>query len=230
MGAPLYDITIYYSGDIIEDTPKDWAFRKTLNFISDYYHYNLNGYKPVKTARICITFVRYKQMKLPSYFGSICSFDTIFDEEKYLRLEKKEKYSYVLDLLHSTILEISDYFKWDNEIFENSYKQILLNDFKFEKTFPENISRDKKNKVQLILTKTEENSTITIFIKSEKQVENIILIEKKNHFWYDSIYKYVKKCRWLDNDSFGIKEGSAKLYYSISNYKVVNENFQINRI
>jgi hypothetical protein len=230
MGAILSDITIYYNGSQIKDAPEDWEFRRTLNFIADFYHNNLNGYKPIKTSRICIFFGTIKYLNKPGYFGSICSYYTIFDENKYLRLRKKEQYIYVLELLHTTIMEISIHLGWDNEIFESSYRQIIQNDFKFEKLYQEKISRDKKKIVQVKLTKTEDKSIITIINKSNNLSLNYILVEKKNWFWYDIIYSYAKNCKWLDNDSFGIKDGNDKCYYSFSQNKVINNKIDFEGI
>ena len=36
MGAPLYDITIYYFGQVIKDAPEDWDFRRTVNYIATF--------------------------------------------------------------------------------------------------------------------------------------------------------------------------------------------------
>jgi hypothetical protein len=54
MGRPLYDITIYYHGTLIKNTPEDQEFHRTLNYISDFYHNSLDGYKPPKTSRITL--------------------------------------------------------------------------------------------------------------------------------------------------------------------------------
>ena len=70
MGAPLYDITIYYNGNVIKDAPEDWDFRRTANYIADFYHDRLNGYKPTKTGRICI------------HLDSIKNWDKLSSEQK----------------------------------------------------------------------------------------------------------------------------------------------------
>jgi hypothetical protein len=54
MGRPLSDITIYYHGTLIKNTPEGSEFKKTINFISDFYHNFLEGYKPPKTSRITL--------------------------------------------------------------------------------------------------------------------------------------------------------------------------------
>src|ERR1019366_5615076 len=102
MGYPLTDITIYHSGPLIKDAPHDWDFRRTVNYIADFYHSGLNGYKPPKTARICINLCDKKYFDQPRYSGSICHYYNIIDEEKYLSLSKEEKYKYILNILHFT--------------------------------------------------------------------------------------------------------------------------------
>ncbi|MBC7862909.1 MAG: hypothetical protein IAF38_08030, partial [Bacteroidia bacterium] len=165
MGAPLNDITIYYSGNAIKDAPEDWDFRRTVNSISDFYHDTLNGYKPPKTGRICIHLSSEKNSQKPIYFGSICSYWNVIDEGKYLNFHKKEKYKYILDLLHSTILEIAEIYGWDKTVFNNSYDHIIKTDFAFEKRYPEKKSRDRKMLGQVLLVKTEEKSILKVIVK-----------------------------------------------------------------
>jgi hypothetical protein len=135
MGAPLNDITIYYNGHTIKDGTKDCEFRRLVNYITDFYHDSLNGYKPLKTSRITIQLGPERIFEHPKYFGSICTYDNIIDESKYLNFTKKEKYKYILEILHTTILEIADYLNWDKSVFTKSYNHILNNDFKFEKEY-----------------------------------------------------------------------------------------------
>jgi hypothetical protein len=223
MGAPLSDITIYYDGDIIKDAPIDWDFRKTVNYIADFYHDKLEGYKPSKTSRICIFLGPTKNRLEPSYFGTICSYDNIINETKYLNLSKNEKYKYILDLLHSTILEIANFYAWDKAIFNIAYNQIISLDFKFEKHFSEKKSKDGKGVGQIILTKTEENSTLNVLIKKGEITKYGILIEKRNSFWYDSFYSLAKKCKWLDHDSFGLVKNGKNCYFSFDLSRTIND-------
>lgn len=222
MGAPLYDITIYYDGKVIKDTPKDWDFRHTVNYIADFYHDRLNGYKPPKTGRICITLGPTKNWDKPNYFGSICNYDNIIDEAKYLSLSKKGKYKYILDILHSTISELADFYNWDKNIFNNAYNHIIENDFKFEKTYPEKKSKDRKNIGQVILTKTEEKSTLSVLITIGTSTRKEKLLEKRNWYWYDSSYDIAKLCKWIDNHSFGINKSGKCCYFRLVDNKVVN--------
>ena len=224
MGAPLYDITIYYSGQVIKDAPEDWDFRRTVNYIADFYHDRLNGYKPPKTGRICIHLGPTKnQEKKPNYFGAICSYDSIIDEYKYLSLSKREKYKYILEILHSTVIEIADIYDWDKNVFINAYNHILEHDFKFEKYYPEKKSKDRKHIGRIILTKTEAKSTIRVSITTGDLTIRDILFEKNNSYWFDSTYNIAKRCKWLDNSSFGLSKNEKNCYFSIDNNKIIND-------
>lgn len=223
MGQPLYDITIYYNGTTIKDAPEDWEFRKTVNYISDFYHNFLNGYKPPKTSRIALHLGPNISMAEPRYFGSICIYDKIIDEEKYLCLSKQGKYKYILDLLYLATLELSDAYGWDKSIFINSYDHIISSQFKFERLYPEKKSRDRKSTGQVLLTKNEDKSIISIQILSDGKIINKTLIEKKNWFWYDSIYEYSKTCKWLDNTKFGVKEYERQCYYSVQEDNIFSD-------
>jgi len=223
MGRPLSDITIYYHGTVLKKTSEDLEFRKTVNYISDFYHNFLNGYKPPKTSRITLHLRPNISLTEPRYFGSICIYDKMIDEEKYLSLSKHEKYKYILDLLHFAILELSETYGWDKSIFINSYNHIISNRFKFERVYPKKTSRDRKSTGQVLLTKSEDKSILSIQISSGGKNINKTLIEKKNWFWNDSIYEYSKTCKWLDNTKFGIKEYQRQCYYSVQDDKVFND-------
>jgi hypothetical protein len=219
MSSPLEDITIYNFAPSLQNSD----FIKVANFIADFYHRNLNGYKPPKTGRICIHFGPNKEWQNPFYFGSICTYSQIFDNTKYLNSSKIDKYSYVLNSLHTAILELADAFGWEKARFTNSFNHIIDNNFKFEKMYPSKKSRDKKSTGQIILSKTEEKSIISVLITSKSYSKRIFLMEKQNWFWYDSIYKMAEKAKWIDKDSFGISKGKKHCYYSLSEDRIIND-------
>ena len=219
MGAPLHDITIYYYGKGINDR----YFRRTANYIADFYHDRLNGYKPSRTGRICIELGSIKKRQKPDYFGSICSYDNIIDEQKYLSLPKEGKYKYILDLLHSTVSEISALYNWEQTVFDKAYKEIIESEFKFEKFYPEKKSKDRKHTAQIILTKTEEKSILNIIVIGAGFTKNEILLEKRNWYWHDSIYKLAKSSKWFDNSSFGLRKDGKNCYFSIDDNKIFND-------
>lgn len=223
MGAPLYDITIYYNGNVIKDAPEDWDFRRTANYIADFYHDRLNGYKPTKTGRICIHLDSIKNWDKPNYSGAICHYDNVIDEKKYLSLSKKGKYRYILEILNSTVLEIADIYNWDKAIFKNAYEHIIESDFKFEKYYPEKKSKDRKRIGQIILEKTEEKCTLWVSIKTGNSFRKEVLLEKRNWYWFDSTYNYAKNCKWLDNSSFGLYKNGQNCYFSIDENKIISD-------
>jgi len=215
MGAPLQDITIYYNGE----RPGDWGF----NYIADFYHNSLNGYKPPKTARICIQFDSVKNWDQPIYHGSICLYECIIDEQKYLSLSKEGKYKYILDLLHSTVSEIASIYSWDQTVFDQAYKHIIESDFKFERIYPEKKSKNRKYVGQIILAKTERRSILSVLVTGDGSIKKEVLFEKENHYWYDRIYKLAQHCKWFDNSSFGLYKGEKDCYFSTENNKVVSD-------
>lgn len=222
MGRPLHDITIYYHGTLIKNTPEDQEFHRTLNYISDFYHNSLDGYKPPKTSRITLHVGPNISLAGPRYFGAICIYDKIFNEEEYLSLSKHGKYKYILDLLHFAVLELSETYGWDKSVFINSYNHIMASQFKFERFYPSKTSRDKKSTGQVLLTKSVDQSILSIQIQSGGKTINKILFEKKNWFWDDMIYEYSKTCKWLDNTKFGIKDYHRQCYYSMQDDNVFN--------
>ncbi len=222
MSRTLLDITLYYDGDKIKDVPHDWAFRQTLNFIADFYHHSLNGYKPQQTSRICVHLESRKKWDKPIYFGAICNYDTVIDESKYLSLSKKEQYSYVLDLLHTTVSEIATFENWDQSVFDSAYKHILDNDFQFVVNYPEKKSKDKKHIGKVVLRKTETRSILYVeIIKEENSLKSVILLEKRNMYCYDFIYSLARQVKWLNKDLFGLHMNEKNCYFSILDNKVV---------
>ena len=223
MGAPLNDITIYYHGTVIKDAPQDWDFRRKVNYIADFYHDSLNGFKPTKTGIICFHLGATNNWAKPNYFGSICSYGSVIDENKYLSLSKKEKYKYILEILHTTVIEIADIYSWDKSAFNTAYKHIIESDFKFEKHYPEKKSKDRKHVGQIILAKTEEKSKLSVVIKTRDSTITKVLLEKNNWYWFDSNYHYAKNCKWLDNSCFGIYKNGKNCYFSTEQNRTIND-------
>ncbi len=221
MGAPLQDITIYYFGTAIKDAPQDWDFRNTVNYIADFYHNSLNGYKPPKTGRICIVLGAYKNWDTPNYFGSICKFNGIIDEDKYLSLSKIEQYRYILDLLHTTIMEIGEVYKWEKAPFNMAYDHVIHSNFQFEKRYPVKQSRDRRHTGQIILRKTAETATLNAVITGT-EIKEVVLIEKRNWHWYDTTYKMALSCKWIDNLCFGFLKDNKYSFFELTENRVIN--------
>lgn len=225
MGTPLYDITAYYNGTVIKDAPEDWEFRATVNFVCDFYHQMLQGYKPPRTARICIHLNYEKNFDQPSYFGSICSVASAIDENEYLNMEKQEQFSYLLQIVHDACLEAADAFGWDKTIFQNAYLQLLDRNFVFSLIYPAKLSRDRKMSAQVVVEKTLRTSSLNVVITKGEEKETVTLFSKRNWFWYDSIYDFAKGSKWLDNTTFGVasKRRNKHAYYSINDKVVVGD-------
>ncbi|GAB3228837.1 hypothetical protein GCM10027346_13800 [Hymenobacter seoulensis] len=220
MGAPLYDITIYHQGKIIQDAPIDWKFRAKANLIADFYHDRLSGYKPKNTGRICVIFVERNNCRNPCYFGSICNYEITVDGDMYLGLCETQQNKYILGLLHSAIMDLASIYGWEKECFQKAYDYIVQSDFRFEKTYPSKYSPDKKYSGCVVIEKTETRTRLRVIISGGKEINKVIL-EKRNWYWYDSAYKIAKKCKWIDKHSFGYDNGDAKFLLDISREKVV---------
>lgn len=230
MGYPLTDITVYYSGTEIKDTPKDWTFRREVNFISDFYHNQLNKYKPPKTSRICLHVSNKNIWEKPNHFGSICSFGTEIDEKKYLSLTKGQKYKYLLDLIHNSSIEITKHLNWDKEPFENAYRRIIENNLEFRISHKLKKSQDKLKTAHTIIEKSEKQSILKISILFEGKVIEHQLLAKNNWWWYDSIYDLAQKCKWINKNCFGYisKDKTEYSFYDFEK-KYVKSNMEFKK-
>ncbi|AHM59260.1 hypothetical protein D770_04965 [Flammeovirgaceae bacterium 311] len=223
---PLTDITVYYYGTKIQDTPKDWTFRKMVNYVSDFYHNSLNGYKPPKTARICIRVDDQLAKTDADYFGAICQVYTTMDELTYLTLDKIEQYRYLLNLIHKSVTKTAHQFNWDITVFNTAFDRVQDSEFKFIKEYETKASRDRKNTGQAILIKTEDRANINIIIEGSIFKE-IGLIEKKNWYWFDSSYEIAKSCKWFDKTKFGyINKKTGKFAYYSLETETLESNIQ----
>ena len=222
--TPLTDITIYFNKNWIENTLDARDFQLKLNYLMDFYHRNLDGYKPPKTSRISIELVDTKDKENQFYFGSILRIYAYFNLGEFLKINDENKLKYLLDLLHKLLIESAIKNNWEINIFKNSYDLILRSKFNFIKRFDLKESRDKKKKGQAIITKTTTESKLTIQLSSETNSKFINLITKANTYWFDSIYKIASNCKWIDNDKFGYKPKHSLIYsyYSISDNNVIS--------
>ena len=225
MPTPLDDITVYYWGENIKQTPEDWEFRKTTNFISDFYHKMLLGYKPPKTGRICIHLNNHTTSEKPDYNGSICSIDSVIDDDKYLSLSKDDKYKYILDLVHKSCLECAHTFNWDKEVFLDAYSEIYKRNFFFSLDYPLKKSKDRTKEAFVQIVKTEELSILYLTFLLNNSDTKIKLFEKTNHFWYDSIYEMANNSKWIDASTFGVysKRNGKFGYYSLIDEVIVGK-------
>lgn len=236
---PFRDITIYYSDRKTPDfdslnNPNH--FRQTVNFICDFYHQLLNGYKPLKTSRLCINFTQNFSDLLgkPTYFGSICSIGCYFEEDKYLTFSGSARLQYLLDLLHSSVIITAHTLGWDEKVFQKAYSNIIDVDFQFMKEYPKKLNRTQTYTGQVVLEKDIFTSKI-YFVVSDvvKNIKKEALV-RDNGGYLDSSYFTCKRVKWLNKTDFGVefknfgtdlKEKKQKVYYSIEQNKMCFEGF-----
>lgn len=183
------------------------------------------GYKPPKTTRVSIVPSYHKIWNRTWADGSLKSIAPEFIYEKYLSLDKRGKYEYILDIIHSCMLQLSDEYEWDKAVFEKAHKEVLENDFRFKIEYPAKVSRDKKKSAKLCIEKTDLVTSLYATILIEGNIETVKLFDKRNWWWYDSIYKLAKTNKWFDNDRFGVqyKPLNWAVWYSIKDGQVVFE-------
>lgn len=199
-----------------------WEFRTKANFIADFYHDRMGGYKPPKTGRICIRFVERTNCRNSHYFGSICTSEITIDANTYLNLTEAQKSRYILDLLHTSIIDLADVYNWEKKYFQDAYDYIIQSDFQFRRKYSSKQSPGRKHTACVVLEKTETQAALRVLITGESRVDKVIL-EKKNWYWWDSTYKLAKQCKWLDNHSFGFAKDGKKCCLSIVSEEVTND-------
>jgi hypothetical protein len=160
MPGPLDDITIYYYGQKIKDTPDDWQFRRTVNYICDFYHRMLFGYKPLRTSRICIHVGGGNMVGEPAFYGSICGISNVLDDDKYLSLSKGQQYKYILHIVHSSCMGCAELFGWNTDVFIDAFNEVLKRDFSFYLDDPLKKSKDRQKAVFERVVKTETTSIL----------------------------------------------------------------------
>ena len=127
------------------------------------------------------------------------------------------------------MIQLSKEYKWDIKVFERAYKEVLENDFQFRIDYPFKKSRDKKKSAKLYIQKTEMLTSLYAIISIDEQFQTVKLFDKRNWWWYDSIYTLVKTNKWFDNDRFGIyhKPFNWMVWYSLKDQKITFEKENI---
>ncbi|MFT3934514.1 MAG: hypothetical protein QM726_12905 [Chitinophagaceae bacterium] len=217
MGRPFSDITLYSPTPHTVGTPEYWEDTSLKNFISDLYVQRMNGYKPPKTTRITIQPAFYNIWNRTWKTGSIVAIAPFYSHDEFASLNKKEKYKYVLDIIQTSTLQLSEEYKWDKTVFENAYKEIIKSDFEFKVIYPAKASRDRKKIGQVIIEKTEKITTVNLLFTIGESIKKVKLFENRNWFWYDIAYEIAKNSKWLDNNTFGVysKKTDKFGYYSL---------------
>jgi len=219
---PLTDITIYDNFDpfVLPEEERKTLVREKM-FVCELYHDNLNNYKPSHTSRICLDISSEIAEANPHYFGSICHSSHYFDKQKFLKLEKFQRYEFILDYVHNSILAIAVVLDWNKSVFLNAYSEVKSKNYKFLKEFPAKFSPDRKKKGQAILEKTENMSKWSLRVFGEDINITIIMIQKSNFYPLDVNPILAKKSKWIDNDKFGYKDVRSEktIYYNCKTKK-----------
>ena len=222
MGAPFSDITLYAPSPFKVGTAGYIEETSLINFVSDLYVQNMNGYKPPKTCRITINPAFHEIWDGPWKNGSIASIAPFFSHDDFSSFDKPGKYKYILDLIQTATIQLSEEYNWDKAVFENAYMKTLESNFQFRIEYAPKRSRDRKKIGAFIIEKTETVTTAYVEIKINGSTTRKKLFDKKNSWWYDCVY-YLARCnKWFDNDRFGIGFGKGKIdvWYSIEKKSV----------
>lgn len=239
MGAPFTDITLYSPTIHSVSTPAYYQETCLKNYVSDLYVQKMYGYKPPTTTRVTLQPSFYGIWNKTRKDGSLISMAPFYDREQYEAFDKRGKYKYILDIIHTSMLQLSEEYNWNKEVFENAYKEIIDNDFEFVVRYPPKKAKDKKKVAEIIIEKTESTTTVYVSMQMEGQCTKQKLFDKKNWYWYDEAYKMAKHSKWFDNNRFGIyiKNLNFAVWYSINDRKVsfevngtVQENYNLKRM
>lgn len=229
MGATFMDITLYSPTIHSVGTPEYYNETFLKNYVSDLYVQKMYDYKPPKTTRVTLQPSFYGIWNRTWKNGSLISMAPFYNREHYDTLDKKAKYKYILDIIHSSMLQLSEEYNWNKEVFENAYKEVIENDFQFMVHYSQKKSRDKKKLGQIVIEKTESTTTVCVIIEKDGVKTKQKLFDKNNWYWYDEAYKIAKHSKWFDNDRFGIyiKNLNFAIWYSEKDKRVL---FEVNGI
>lgn len=217
MGVPFSDITIYSPTPYTVGTPEYLEETSLINFVSDLYVQNMNGYKPPKTSRITIQPAYHDIWNRTWKNGSIVAIAPFFSHDEFSSLDKTGKYKYTLDVIQTATIELSDEYQWDKKVFENAYKRTLESNFNFRIEYPSKQSKDRKKNGVFIITKTETTTSAYVHININGTTTTKKLFDKQNSWWYDCVYYLARHNKWFDNNRFGIGFGKGKIdiWYSL---------------
>jgi hypothetical protein len=217
MAAPFSDITIYNQTSYAIGTPEYGEEKSLINFVSDLYVQNMNGYKPPKTSRITIQPAFHNIWNRTWKNGSIVAIAPFFSHDEFCLLDKFGKYKYILDLIQTATTELSDEYQWNKEVFQNAYNKTLESNFKFRIEHPRKKSKDKKKSGVFVIEKSETITSAYVEIDINGSITTVKLFDKKNSWWYDCVYYLARGNKWFDNNRFGIAFGKGKIemWYSV---------------
>lgn len=204
MGAPFSDITLYLPTPYPVGSPEYIEHISVANYVSDLYVQKLYGYKPPKTSRITIQPGFNGIWKRASKLGSIISIAGYYNHSEYLAFDKKGRYRYILEIIQTCMLELTEEYNWGSSVFEKAYNEIITTDFEFRIIYPPKMSRDKKKLGQVIIEKNEKTTSLYLQFTINNETKKVMLFENRNWFWYDIAYELAKNSKWLDSNTFGV--------------------------
>jgi len=222
MGAPFNDITLYTQTPYTVGTPEYIEETSLINFVSDLYVQNMNGYKPPKTSRITIQPAFHEVWNRAWKNGSIVAIAPFFSHDQFSSFDKLGKYKYILELIQTATTQLSDEYQWDRKVFETAYQKTLDSNFNFRIEYPAKQSKDRKKSGILVVTKTETITSAYVDININDTITTKKLFDKKNSWWYDCVYYLARYNKWFDTDRFGIDYGKGKIsiWYSVEKNEV----------
>jgi hypothetical protein len=212
------DISLYAKTPFSVGDPEYHEDVALTNFVSDLYIRNMGGYKPPNTTRVSIQAGPKKMWDRTWKDGSLRLVSAIFEYDHFSSLDKFGRYRYVLDIIQECMLKLSIDFSWEQAVFVRAYNSVIASGFRFEIFFPSKIARNKQAKASICLRKNESLAQILVNFYAAHGNFEVVLVEKKNWWWYDSTYMMVKNYKWFDNERFGVdlKKLGLKFWYDIS--------------
>lgn len=225
MGARFSDITLYTQTEHKNDSPEYWEDIKLSNYISDLYVQKMYGYKPPKITRITIQPAYHGIWNRTWKNGSIVAIAPFYSHDEYVLLDKKGRYKYILDIIQTATVELSNEYGWDKNVFEKAYKDTIEGAFQFVVEYPAKLSRDKRKSGKVIIEKTETLTTLSLQFTVHGDTRKVRLFQNRNWFWYDVAYEIAKNSKWLDNNTFGVysKKTDKFGYYSLIDDVVIGK-------
>lgn len=215
--AKLDDITIYCDSLLeINLSTEDFLFRRMSSYLCDLYHHNLNGYKPIKTSRINVTISSFEKNITSNYFGSICLISGSIDEDKYLGLNHSQKFRYLLDILHTSIMSAVVKYSWDETVFRLAYEKVLTSEFKFRVELPTKI-KNNVGQFTPVVEKDLKSTFASIHIVTPKIDKTVLVFTKENISCHDNAMLLCSKLKWFNKDEIGLelKANNIKLTYNL---------------
>ena len=158
------------------------------NYISDLYVVNMKAYKAPNTTRVNIQPYYHRIWNRTWKNGSLVDIAPHFDYDKYASLNKEGRYQYLLDLIHTAMLQLSAEYQWEVSVFQKAYENVMASRFAFTLDYPAKRSSDKRSAAHVRIEKTETVTSVYILITRDASTEKIKLFDKKNGWWYDSAY------------------------------------------